>query len=191
MDTLIFLKDLLYHIWAFKVLRFFLIAKGYYGEMPCLLSEGTDWPFVSTCAFTHRLSPQNRSRKRKCWTYPSGNTDPGRLERIEKYKLSSKRQVCFFYIWFKQSKLKKKKKSMRAREEKGGRKMSLLKIPLESQPKPININTGHLYPWMRLEIHGLALGNPAVHGSFWMLGIKPTPLSEAEKCPFSFVYTLS
>lgn len=55
---------------------------------------------------------------------------------------------------------------MRAREEKGGRKMSPLKIPLESQLKPININRRHLYPWMHLEIHGPALGNPAVHGSF-------------------------
>lgn len=47
---------------------------------------------------------------------------------------------------------------MRAREENGGRKMSPLKIPLESQLKPININTRHLYPWMHLEIHGMALG---------------------------------
>lgn len=60
----------------------------------------------------------------------------------------------------------KKKKSMRAREEKGGRKMSLLKIPLESQLKPININTRHLCPWRHLEIHGLAHRSPAVHGSF-------------------------
>lgn len=60
----------------------------------------------------------------------------------------------------------KKKKSMGAREEKGGRKMSPLKIPLESQLKPININTWCLYPWMHLQVHRLAFGKPAVHGSF-------------------------
>lgn len=59
-----------------------------------------------------------------------------------------------------------KKKSMRAREENGGWKMSPLKIPLESQLQPININTRYRYPWKHLEIHRLALGNPAVHGSF-------------------------
>lgn len=55
---------------------------------------------------------------------------------------------------------------MRAREENGGWKMSPLKIPLESQLQPININTRYRYPWKHLEIHRLALGNPAVHGSF-------------------------
>lgn len=51
---------------------------------------------------------------------------------------------------------------MSTREEKGGRKMSPLKIPLESQLQPININTRCLNPWMLLEIHRLALGNPTV-----------------------------
>ena len=32
--------------------------------------------------------------------------------------------------------------------------------------QPININTWHLYPWMLLELRGLALGNPAVPRRF-------------------------
>lgn len=51
------------------------------------------------------------AEKKNAETCLCGNTNPGRLERMEKYKLSSKKQICFFYIWFKKSKLKKKKRT--------------------------------------------------------------------------------
>lgn len=68
------------------------------------------------------------AEKKNAETCLCGNTNPGRLERMEKYKLSSKKQICFFYIWFKKSKLKKKKNRWGLRRRKESGKWALWKF---------------------------------------------------------------
>lgn len=123
-------------------------------------------------------SHREEAERRDAETCPGSNTNLGGLAWFEKCKRSSQRQISFFYIWFKQSKLKKEK-SIRAREEKGGRKMSPLKIPLENHCSLLILTQQYLYP--RMLWSWLALGNPAVHGSFWMLGIKPKASESGRK----------
>lgn len=122
-DTFIFLKGLPHQTYASRVgVAFsFHFAKGHWGKMPCLpLWKQTD--FLTLPALAHPDSSYREwAEKRNAEAFLGGNTHPGGLERFEKGKLSSQKQICFFYICLKQSKLKKKNQCCLGRRKEAGK----------------------------------------------------------------------
>lgn len=146
MNTLIFLKDLPLHIWASKVgvSLFFLIAKGYYGKMPSPLRKHRLTFCLYMLFHTETLSTEKKQKKEMLKLVLVAAPIQEDLKELRNTNCPPRDKFAFSIFDLSNPNLKKKK-SMRAREEKGGRKMSPLKIPLESQLKSININTRHLY----------------------------------------------